>query len=126
MKSSEMKSILQITKALADRQRIRMLLLLQGRELCVCQIIAVINLAPSTISKHLSILSMAGLVEHRKEGRWAYYRLHGGSTDSVIRSVLQWIEKSLRRDEVIAKDAKKLEKVLQCNPELLCRQQRNC
>ena len=126
MKSSEMKSILQITKALADRQRIRMLVLLQGRELCVCQIIAVINLAPSTISKHLSILSAAGLVEHRKEGRWAYYRLPGGSTDSMIRSVLQWIEKSLRRDEVIAKDAKKLEKVLQCNPELLCRQQRKC
>lgn len=126
MERSRMKSILQITKALADRQRIRMLMLLQGRELCVCQIIAVIDLAPSTISKHLSILGAAGLVEHRKEGRWAYYRLAGGSADTMIRSALQWIEKSLRRDEVIAKDTRRLEKVLQCDPEVLCRQQRKC
>ncbi|HEY5132743.1 MAG TPA: metalloregulator ArsR/SmtB family transcription factor [Candidatus Krumholzibacteriaceae bacterium] len=126
MKTSGMKSILQITKALADRQRIRMLALLQGRELCVCQIIAVIALAPSTISKHLSILSAAGLVEHRKEGRWAYYRLPTGSADAMIRSVLQWVAQSLRHDEAIAKDVKKLTGVLRCDPEVLCRQQRKC
>jgi DNA-binding transcriptional ArsR family regulator len=126
MTKSRMKSVLQITKALADRQRTRMLLLFQGRELCVCQVIAVLDLAPSTISKHLSILSAAGLVEHRKEGRWAYYRLAGGSADLMVRSALQWIEKSLQRDETIAKDTKKLEKVLRCDPELLCRQQKKC
>jgi len=121
-----MKSILQITKALADGQRIRMLMLLQGKELCVCQIIAVLDLAPSTISKHLSILSAAGLVEHRKEGRWAYYRLPGNSADFMIRNALHWITKSLQHDEAIAKDMKKLTKVLQCDPEALCRQQRKC
>ena len=126
MKTSAMKLVLQITKALADRQRIRMLLLLQGRELCVCQIIAVINLAPSTISKHLSILSAAGLVEHRKEGRWAYYGLACGSADFMVRSALQWVAKSLRRDEAMQKDLKKLTGVLQCDPEALCRQQRRC
>ena len=121
-----MKSILQITKALADGQRIRMLMLLQGKELCVCQIIAVFDLAPSTISKHLSILSAAGLVEHRKEGRWAYYRLPGNSADPTIRNALHWIAKSLQHDDAIAKDVKKLTKVLQCDPEALCRQQRKC
>ena len=126
MKTSGMESVLRITKALADRQRVRMLLLLRGRELCVCQIIAVLDLAPSTISKHLSILSAAGLVEHRKEGRWAYYRLPAGSADGTVRSELRWIEKALRHDEAIAKDARKLEKVMQCDPELLCRQQRRC
>jgi DNA-binding transcriptional ArsR family regulator len=126
MKGSGMKSILQITKALADGQRIRMLMLLQGKELCVCQIIAVLDLAPSTISKHLSILSAAGLVEHRKEGRWAYYRLPGNSADFMIRNALHWITKSLQHDEAIAKDAKKLTKVLRCDPEALCRQQRKC
>ena len=126
MKSSEMKSILQTTKALADRQRIRMLLLLQGRELCVCQIIAVIALAPSTISKHLSILSSAGLVEHRKEGRWAYYRLPGRSGDRTVQAALQWICNSLERDELVARDIKRLKEVLQCDPETLCRQQKKC
>jgi len=126
MTKSGMKSVLQITKALADRQRLRMLLLLQGRELCVCQIIAVLELAPSTISKHLSILSAAGLVEHRKEGRWAYYRLVGGSADSTVRSAQQWVAQSLRHDEAIAKDVKKLTRILRCDPEILCRQQRRC
>jgi len=126
MKASGMKSLLQITKALADRQRVRMLLLLQGKELCVCQIIAVLELAPSTISKHLSILSAAGLVEHRKEGRWAYYRLPAGSADAMVRSALQWVAQSLRHDEAIAKDVKKLNGVLRCDPEALCRQQRKC
>lgn len=126
MKTSGMKSILQITKALADRQRIRMLLLLQGRELCVCQMIAVIALAPSTISKHLSILSAAGLVEHRKEGRWAYYRLPGRSGDQTVQAALRWICKSMERDESIARDSKRLKEVLQCDPEVLCRQQKKC
>ena len=126
MTKSGMKSVLLITKALADRQRVRMLLLLQGRELCVCQIIAVLELAPSTISKHLSILSAAGLVEHRKEGRWAYYRLPAGLADAMVRSALQWVAQSLRHDEAIAKDVKKLNGVLRCDPEALCRQQRKC
>ncbi len=126
MTKSGMKSVLQITKALADRQRIRMLWLLQGRELCVCQIIAVLELAPSTISKHLSILSSAGLVEHRKESRWAYYRPAGKSADLMARSALQWVTKSLRHDEAMAEDIKKLTGILRCDPEVLCRQQRKC
>jgi DNA-binding transcriptional ArsR family regulator len=121
-----MRSVLQITKALADRQRVRMLLLLQGRELCVCQIIAVLELAPSTVSKHLSILSSAGLVESRKEGRWAYYRLARGSADFTVRSALQWVAQSLRHDQAIAKDMKKLAGILRRDPEVLCRQQRKC
>ncbi|MCX5752543.1 MAG: metalloregulator ArsR/SmtB family transcription factor [Candidatus Krumholzibacteria bacterium] len=120
-----MESVLQITKALADRQRIRILMLLKGRELCVCQIISVFDLAPSTISKHLSILSSAGLVEHRKDGRWAYYRLPSGSGDPMIRSSLQWVVESLRRDGVIEEDARKISKILKYDPEILCQQMRN-
>jgi DNA-binding transcriptional ArsR family regulator len=44
-------------------------------ELCVCQIIELLGLVPSTVSKHMSILKQAGLVENRKEARWMYYRL---------------------------------------------------
>jgi DNA-binding transcriptional ArsR family regulator len=126
MSNSSLKTTMLITKALADRQRIRILMLLRDRELCVCQIIAVLALAPSTVSKHLSILGAAGLVEHRREGRWAYYRLPGGSADAASRSALQWIEASLGRDKTIEIDDRKLAKVLACDPEVLCRQQRRC
>ena len=126
MKTSDLNNALKITKALSDRQRVRMLMLLRGRELCVCQIIAVIELAPSTISKHLSILASAGLVENRKEGRWAYYRLSGDSAGGITGSILRWIETSLERDDEIRKDAEKLEVVLKCDLETMCRQQRRC
>ena len=63
-----------IAKSLADENRVRLLLALQKQELCVCQLIELIGLAPSTVSKHMSILKQAHLVETRKEGRWVYYR----------------------------------------------------
>jgi len=121
----KMEMALRITKALADRQRVRMLMLLHGRELCVCQIISVVGLAPSTVSKHLAILSSAGLVQHRKDGRWAYYRLPGGSAEPMIRGALQWMEKSLRGDALVEQDEEKLSKILERDPEVLCRQMRN-
>ena len=124
MKPSGMKSILQITKALADMQRVRILFMLQGRELCVCQIIAVLDLAPSTISKHLSILNSAGLVEHRKEGRWAYYRLPGSSADISARSATKWLIDSLREDAMMKEDMKRLSRVLRHDPKVICSQQR--
>ena len=62
-----------VIKALADGNRVRILSVLAGRELCVCQIIEMLGLAPSTVSKHLSILRQARLVDDRKEGRWMYY-----------------------------------------------------
>jgi len=67
-----MRDLLRITKALADPNRVRVLLALQRGELCVCQISELFQLAPSTISKHLSILHNAGLIESRKDERWCF------------------------------------------------------
>jgi ArsR family transcriptional regulator len=61
-----MREFVNITKALSDSNRVRTLLALRKGELCVCQITELFGLAPSTISKHLSILAQAGLVESRK------------------------------------------------------------
>ncbi|MBA4388168.1 MAG: ArsR family transcriptional regulator [Verrucomicrobia bacterium] len=119
-----MKSTLRVTKALADLQRVRILMLLQSGELCVCQIIEVLALAPSTISKHLSVLSVAGLVDSRKDGRWAYYRLPGGIAAAFVRPVLKWLCDTLENDDTIKQDMKKLREVVSCDPESLCRRQR--
>ena len=72
-----MRDFMAISKALADEQRVRVLLALQRGELCVCQVVELLGLATSTVSKHMSILKQARLVESRKEGRWMYYRLAG-------------------------------------------------
>ena len=74
-----MESVLAITRALADENRVRALLVLDGRELCVCQLIEFLGLAPSTVSKHMTILRQARLIEGRKKGRWMNYRLAGSA-----------------------------------------------
>lgn len=124
MNSEAMRSTLRITKALSDIQRLRILLMLQTGELCVCQIIAVLGLAPSTVSKHLSILSAANLADSRKEGRWAYYRLPQGEALKAVSSVLKWLGEALKGDDSVAKDAKNLEAALACPPKSLCERQR--
>lgn len=124
MNGEAMRATLRITKALADIQRVRVLMLLQPGELCVCQIVEVLGLAPSTVSKHLSILSAAGLVESRKEGRWMYYRLPEGAAGAFVRPALKWLGDTLKTDERIQQDAKKLRAVVACDPGSLCRRQR--
>jgi DNA-binding transcriptional ArsR family regulator len=127
MNSEAMRSTLRITKALSDIQRLRILLMLRTGELCVCQVIAVLGLAPSTVSKHLSILSAAGLVDSRKDGRWAFFRLPQGEALKAVKPVLKWLGGALEGDDSVAKDAKQLEAALACPPERLSeRQRRRC
>jgi ArsR family transcriptional regulator, arsenate/arsenite/antimonite-responsive transcriptional repressor len=119
-----LKQALRLTGALADGQRVRIVMMLRGGELCVCQIVALLALAPSTVSKHLSILSAAGLVDSRKDGRWAYYRLPQGPAGAAVRALLRWLCGALADDAAIRQDARKLKGILACNPEILCRRQR--
>ena len=70
-----MRKFLNITKALSDEGRVRVLMFLREGELCVCEIVEMLGLAPSTVSKHLAILQQAELIDSRKDGRWIYYRL---------------------------------------------------
>jgi ArsR family transcriptional regulator len=124
MNSDAMRSTLRITKALSDIQRIRILMMLRGGELCVCQIIAVLSLAPSTVSKHLSVLSAADLVASRKEGRWAHYRLPNGAALKAVNPLLKWLEESLKEDDSLAQDRRKLKAVLDCPPKTISESQR--
>jgi ArsR family transcriptional regulator len=112
-----------ITKALADENRVRALLALRQGELCVCQITELLELAPSTISKHLSILHQAGLVESRKDGRWIYYQLPRNGVAPAAREAIRWLERSLADDSLVAKDGEQLKKILQMDPVKLCKRQ---
>jgi DNA-binding transcriptional ArsR family regulator len=118
-----MREILEITKAMADGNRLRVLMALAGGELCVCQIVELLQLAPSTVSKHVSILRQAGLVEGRKEGRWMYYRLPGRGTPKVVREAVAWVRRSLAASPQTAQDQKKLKAILAMDPEDLCKGQ---
>jgi len=62
-------------KALADTTRLRILKLLEVREMCVCEIMIALGLTQPTTSHHLGILENVGLVRSRKEGKWVYYKI---------------------------------------------------
>jgi ArsR family transcriptional regulator, arsenate/arsenite/antimonite-responsive transcriptional repressor len=118
-----MYEIMAVTKAMADETRVRMLAALEGRELCVCQLIEMVELAPSTVSKHLSILRGARLIESRKKGRWIYYRLAKKDSSKLIKDALSWLAQSLGSQQRILDDQKRLEQILKTDPEQLCRKQ---
>ncbi len=118
-----MREFMNITKALGDENRVRMLLALSGGELCVCQITELMALAMSTVSKHLSILYQAGLVDARKEGRWIYYSLAGKNAPAATREALAWVRRSLGGAERVEEDAKRLKKVLAMDVSELCKRQ---
>lgn len=116
-----MRDILDVLKALADENRLRVLCALRNGELCVCQLIALLDLAPSTVSKHLSILRAARLAESRKEGRWMYYRLsrefRTPSTSRLLALLFKETEKTPRMSE----DRKHLKRICGESVESLCR-----
>ena len=119
-----MREILGITKALADENRLRALYALQSGELCLCQIIELLQLAPSTVSKHIAILRQARLIEGRKEGRWIYYRLMGTDIPGEVQKGIDWICRALTKTKRIKEDGKRLKEILRIDREELCRKHR--
>ncbi len=116
-----MREVLDITKALADANRLRVLMALTGGELCVCQIVELLGLATSTVSKHMSILRQARLVDSRKDGRWMYYRLPGRGAARPAREAIAWVRRSLAESPQAVQDRRKLAKILAMDPEQLCK-----
>ena len=106
-------------KAIGDSNRVRILCVLRGRELCVCQIVKMLDLAPSTVSKHLSILRQARLVEDRKDGRWMHYRLPD-TPKALTKKILKMIKDSIGDDEQIVCDNDLLERILAISRDDLC------
>jgi ArsR family transcriptional regulator len=67
--------MVQLFAALADPTRLRLLNLMQGREVCVCYFVEILKQGQPKISRHLAYLRRAGIVEARREGKWMHYRI---------------------------------------------------
>jgi DNA-binding transcriptional ArsR family regulator len=116
-----MEKIMSVTKALADENRVNILMFLSNGEMCLCQIIEMLDLSPSTVSKHIKILLNSGLVSRRKEGRWHYYYLPYQKGSSLVTSSIKWLKKSLADNETVINNKKRLRSVLKRNKEEFCR-----
>ncbi len=74
-----------VFKALSDTTRLKILKLLMGGEMCICEIMLALKKPQSSISHNLSLLEDAGLIKERKNGRWCHYRLSDGAVIEMIR-----------------------------------------
>ncbi len=83
-----MRQIIQTFKALSDANRVRILKMLQVKPFCVCEITEILNLATSTVSKHLSLLREAGFIIDEKEGKWVNYRLRDHSGGVLLLGII--------------------------------------
>ncbi len=110
-------------KALADRNRLRIVAALDGAgELCACQITGLLAVTGATASRHLALLERAGLVERRRDGRWVWYRLDDSARQGPL---LAWIRDALAADPQRASDQASLAQILSIDPADYCRLQRD-
>lgn len=95
----------EIFKGLADPTRLRIVALLLERELCVCDLMAVLRLPQSTVSRHMIRLKSAGLVLDRRTGKWVHYRLE---SNSMVDDLQRLLHRHLTKTEQFKKDAANL------------------
>jgi ArsR family transcriptional regulator, arsenate/arsenite/antimonite-responsive transcriptional repressor len=107
---------LAIARALADPARLRALLALRSGELCLCHLIGLLELAPSTVSKHMELLVRAGLVSRRKRGRWVCFQLAGRTAPPGVRRCLRWLVADLADDRAVRQDTRRLRTLRKRDP----------
>lgn len=100
-----------IFKALSDPNRLRILKMLEERPLCMCEIQAVLTLAASTVSKHLSILRDAGLIYDEKENKWVNFYLNRYSKNDTIKVLLPLLSTWMPKDDIIQADVQMVKSV---------------
>ena len=107
-----MKEIVDIASALGDKSRLRILLCLKDSTLCLCHLTEILGLAGSTVSKHLSLLESAGLIESQPDGKWKFYRWVENGDGKCASEALAWVRHHAGADGQAKDDASKRAVVL--------------
>ena len=102
-----MKTFLKVMKALSDPNRVKIIKLLQQKQMCVCELRGALGIAQSTVSKHLKILEEAGLVDYRKDGLWVNYYLTEGKSSPYASSLMGNLRHWLNDDPQVAELVKR-------------------
>lgn len=102
-----MKNVLRILKLLSDETRLRILMILMRRELCVCQIMAVLGISQPLISRNLALLDDAGLLNERREGKLIFYSFKK-DLPPFIERLMKSISAELKDDKVTSVDLETL------------------
>jgi ArsR family transcriptional regulator len=100
-----MKDFIKVMKALSDPNRVKIIKMLQHKLMCVCELQVALQIAQSTVSKHLKILEEAGLVDYKKDGLWVNYYLSDGMkspfASSLMGNLRHWLEEETEITDLI-------------------------
>lgn len=110
-----MRELLKVLKALSDKNRLRILKMLQYKNMCVCELSAALDIAQPSASRHLSLLKDAGLVKDMRNGQWIDYCLCDEKLNEYGPTLLKHIKQWVNDDVKIKEDIKKIH--------TLCRQE---
>lgn len=117
---TRIESMATLFQALGDPTRLRIIGLLLGGEICVCDIHETLRITQPKASRHLAYLRRAGVVEARREGLWVHYRL-ADTDDAVLDAVRQAVAHALGHLKSIRQDGQRLQKESGCCAPVLTR-----
>lgn len=115
-----MRDLIRVLKACGDPNRMRILKMLQQREMCVCELTEALGIAQPSVSRHLKIMEDAELVAHRRDGLWINYQLNAESTNPYARVMLRHLREWLDDDPEIKA---LIQKASTLDREIICRRQ---
>lgn len=112
-----MQELLNVFKALSDETRLKMLKVFQKGEICVCDLVSVLNVSQPKISFHLNVLKEAGLIKDRKQGKWVHYSINDSD---IFRRFLMLSVMEKIPDEAIEECLSRLEMVRNMKNNIKC------
>lgn len=114
-----MRKKIEVFKVLSEPNRVRILMMLLYKPLCVCEITSVLGLSTATVSNHLSYLRTEGFIEDEKDGKWINYRIANNIEDPIISNIVESLPLWFSNEKEILSDLLKVKKVdrhnISCN-----------
>lgn len=107
-----MEEIMKVLRALCDETRLRMLMLIEQEELCVCEVMQILGMRQSRVSRHLNILRDAGLAKARRQGTWMFYRSAAQESPEHHAQMAEALKKWLKDKEIVRRDLARLEECI--------------
>jgi DNA-binding transcriptional ArsR family regulator len=119
--------LLNLFNMLSDKTRLRILLLLYERELCVCEIFEALNMSQPRVSRQLAILKQNRLIKDRREGKWIYYRIEENEYTEQLLNIIALFPDWLDDDREYNEDKRMLSKTLELKNRIEnCKEDCNC
>jgi ArsR family transcriptional regulator len=107
--------LLRVVKALGDRNRLRVLKMLEIRKMCVREITEVLGIAQSAVSRHLRLLQEAGLVESKRAGLWVHYHLATARMNKYAPILLAHVREWVGQDSIVKRDQERVARLFPCH-----------